>query len=533
MKLSKKTFLYSIGISALLVSLIVIYFVTMLPSLYVDYMKKQNLKSVVEVEKGYMKNHSYKGLKVQNPTGSATLEIPLEGDEIYLAGKAFKFTVTVQDEQLKKLLGQVRNCFGNMKDVEKEDFEAIDWELLKKGFQKSALLDETAPVDVEVQIDKDTEVFKADDSVKMHIMDKDIVVFEGGASDEDNQYTTYIAIGRSGSSLIFSFLPVMTPQMKEIKPIVMGSIPMIAAVLFLIVMLCSQFFSKKIVNPVVSLAHYAEEVKNAGSLEVEPFKITARDEIGELGRTLNELYAKLKENYDELEEKNERLKKENKRQEVFLRASSHQLKTPVTAALLLVDGMIQEVGKYKDTKTYLPQVKEQLQSMRKIVEDILYLNHCTENLHIESVDVDVLLMEVMGAYRIQAEMKKLRFEKGGTTRTVPSDRELLKKILDNLFSNAVANTPENGQILVESEAGSVSIVNQGAHIDETLLPHLYEPFVSGSGKERGKGLGLYVSAYYSEVLGCKLTVENVSGGVRAKLNFTFKEDAQHLHTDFI
>ena len=79
----------------------------------------------------------------------------------------------------------------------------------------------------------------------------------------------------------------------------------------------------------------------------------------------------------------------------------------------------------------------------------------------------------------------------------------------------------------------MSIVNQGAHIDETLLPHLYEPFVSGSGKERGKGLGLYVSAYYSEVLGCKLTVENVSGGVRAKLNFTFKEDAQHLHTDFI
>lgn len=85
MKLSKKTFLYSIGISALLVCLIVVYFVTMLPSLYVDYMKNQNLKSVVEVEKGYMENHSYEGLQVQNPTGTATLEIPLDGDDIYLA----------------------------------------------------------------------------------------------------------------------------------------------------------------------------------------------------------------------------------------------------------------------------------------------------------------------------------------------------------------------------------------------------------------------------------------------------------------
>ena len=89
MKLSKKTFLYSIGISVLLIGLIVIYFVTMLPSLYVDYMKKENLKSVVEVEKGYMKNHSYEGLKVQNPTGSATLEIPMSGNVMYVAGMGF------------------------------------------------------------------------------------------------------------------------------------------------------------------------------------------------------------------------------------------------------------------------------------------------------------------------------------------------------------------------------------------------------------------------------------------------------------
>lgn len=533
MKLSKKTFLYSIGISALLVGLIVVYFVTMLPSLYVDYMKNQNLKSVVEVEKGYMENHSYEGLTVQNPTGSATLEIPLDGDVIYLAGKSFKFTVTVRDERLKKLLGQIRGCFEDIKEMEKEDFEAVDWELLKEGLQADTLLDAASPVDVKVQIDKNVDVFTEDDSVKMHVMEKDIVVFEGGASDENNQYTTYVAIGRSGNSLVFSFLPVMTPQMKEIKPIVLGSIPMIAAVLFLIVLLCSQFFSRKIVNPVVLLAHYAEEVKNAGNLEVRPFEITAQDEIGELGRTLNELYAKLKENYEELEEKNERLKKENKRQEVFLRASSHQLKTPVTAALLLVDGMMQEVGKYKDTKTYLPQVKDQLQSMRKIIEDILYLNHCAENLHIEPVDVNALLAEVMGTYRIQAEMKKLCIEKEGTACIVLSDWELLKKILDNLFSNAVVCTPEEGRVLVKTSDGSVSIVNYGVYIDESLLPHIYEPFVSGSGKEKGKGLGLYVSAYYSEVLGCRLTVENVSGGVKAQLDFTFKEETQHLHTDFI
>ncbi len=76
------------------------------------------------------------------------------------------------------------------------------------------------------------------------------------------------------------------------------------------------------------------------------------------------------------------LEEENERQEVFLRASSHQLKTPVAAAPLLVEGMMNEVGKYKDTKRYLPEVKKQLMAIRRIVEDILYLNHCVGNIFI-------------------------------------------------------------------------------------------------------------------------------------------------------
>ena len=56
-----------------------------------------------------------------------------------------------------------------------------------------------------------------------------------------------------------------------------------------------------------------------------------------------------------------------------MRASSRQLKTPVAAAMLLIDGMIDEMGKYADVKTYLPQVKGKLIEMRDIVNNVLYL----------------------------------------------------------------------------------------------------------------------------------------------------------------
>ena len=72
----------------------------------------------------------------------------------------------------------------------------------------------------------------------------------------------------------------------------------------------------------------------------------------------------------------------------------------------------------------------------------------------------------------------------------------------------------------------VRIFNEGAYIEESLLPHVYEPFVSGSSREKGKGLGLYVAAYYCEVLGHQLTIENVQGDVQRSLPGKAPHDLQ-------
>lgn len=508
MKLSRKTFLYSISISSLLVGMIVIYFAAMLPSLYVDYTKKEYLKSVVEVEKGYMEQRSYEGLTVRNPTGSATLEIPLQGDQFYIAGKVFRFTLTVKSEKVRLVLNEIRSYFQGEEDPDWEAFDRIQWELLREAFADIRILDENAPFEIAMDFDEGNEEMKDSGTVRIHTRERGITVIEANAQDGDNRYTTYIAFGRTDDALIISFLPIMTPQMKEIKPIVLESLPMIATVLFLIVLICSKYFSGKIVNPVIRLADYAEEVKLAGNLEIDPVEIREQDEIGELGRTLNELYRKLRENYEELAEKNIRLSQENQRQEVFLRASSHQLKTPVTAALLLVDGMMQEVGKYRDTKKYLPQVKEQLLSMKKIVEDILDLNHCAGSLQPEPVKLGELMDEIAAAYEIQMKEKQLRYSRVGAEITVECDRNLLKKLLDNLVSNAAAYTEHGGSVAVELRENAVFVRNGRAHIDEGLLPHIYDPFVSGNTALKGKGLGLYIAAYYAEVLGWELKIRN-------------------------
>lgn len=569
MGLRKKTFLYSVALAVIMIAFVIGYFVLMLPSLYVDYMMDSNLESAARIQKGYMEERSYDNLTVKNPSSVYTMEIPNAGDDVYIAGKFFKLTITVQDEELRSLLDHARTMMGeagNMdqlrnisgswtadgevileeKKSEEKDksgqtggaqnetdvFDSLgqkdiaqfisQWQdKFKDIFGSQNLISENAPIVVrlEEKEQKGEPVYRGE-YAKLHTMAGNTIVYEAGISDGNYSYITYIAMGRTQDAFIITVLPTMTPQMEEITPIVMGSLPMIIAVIFLVVLMASGFFSGKIVNPIIRLASQAESAGMAEHFEQDEFAFLSdsKDEIGVLGRNLHELYGKLRDNYEELEHKNHLLEEENERQEVFLRASSHQLKTPIAAALLLVEGMMNGIGKYKDTKAYLPEVKKQLLSMRKIVEDILYLNYRAENIQREEVAVGTMVQELTGDYAVQTEDKELQVTVVGSG-VVFTDREILKKIMDNLLSNAVCYTPQGQQIKIEISSAALCITNYGVMIEEKMLPNVLEPFVSSDGSGKGKGLGLYVADYYSRLMGYKLEIGNIENGVKAVLSF--------------
>lgn len=554
MKLSRKTFLYSIILAAGMVALIIIYFVLMLPQLYVDYVMDSNLQSVADIQEGYMEKGNYDGLEVKNPSTVYTVEIPMEGEQVIVTGKFLKMTLVIRDEELSAILEDIRGMMKEGKglellenspkmqeenrDIKEENRETsgesgerytkeelLDlWNGMKDKFLTEEMISGEYPVEARLEFKEDRSIYK-EEYHKFHRISDEVMVYEYGVSDKDYGYTTYIAMGRTEDAFVMTVLPTMTPRMEEIAPVVMGSLPMIVTVVFLAVLVASGYFSRKIVNPIIRLAGHAESTRGVEDFSAKPFETDSRDEIGTLAGALNELYDRLRESYGELEVQNRALEEENERQEVFMRASSHQLKTPVAAALLLVEGMINEVGKYKDTKAYLPEVKKQLLSMRRIVEDILDLNHRARNPEREMIAVEALVKEVLKAYEVQAENCKLTLTMVGE-KNFCSDREMVKKIIDNLISNSVQHTPIGERIEIEIDEKSLCIRNHGSHIDEKLLPNIYEPFVSSDSREKGKGLGLYVAAYYCRVLGCTLEIRNIEEGVEARLFFERGEKKQ-------
>jgi signal transduction histidine kinase len=493
-------------------------------------MSDENYNAIVKQHKGYLEDGSYEHVGIKNPS-CITIEIPLSNDSIIVTGKSFQATITPSTEEMKALLSDIKGYVKLQMDAYQEDDEnfnqdkfneelkvkALEW---KDTLMSQADFVDDLPFDIKTQSDPSYFENYWEESTKLHYYSEDTLFIEAEASDGENHYTNYVGLTFDSDRIILSYLPTITPQINEITPIVVRSLPMIIAIIVLFALVVSYLYSKGIVDPIIALVKHTEMVKRSGIIANASLPVKGNDEIAVLVRTLNELYEELDKNYKILENINGELNEKSKHQEVFLRSSSHQLKTPIAAALLLVQGMMNQVGKYQDMNIYLPEVKLQLLSMRKIVEDILYLSRCEENVTLELIDLNVLVSSQLLQHQFALEEGKYTlvtdYQNGSF---VTSDSNLLSKIVDNLISNAIVHGKEGATITILTKPNQLEIHNSAAYIDEALMPNIFEPFVQGSHSGKGHGLGLYIVTYYANILGAKVTIMNNKDGVLAKVVF--------------
>ena len=116
-----------------------------------------------------------------------------------------------------------------------------------------------------------------------------------------------------------------------------------------------------------------------------------------------------------------------------------------------------------------------------------------------------------------------------------TDEAMAARILDNLLSNAVRYTPEGGLIRIElreeGQERGILIENFGVTIPDGLMPHVFEPFVTGSHQAdsaglHSHGLGLYIASYYAKKLEARLEVRNGEDSVVTLLIFPAGRELQ-------
>ena len=312
MSLGRKNLVYSMLLAGVMLLFLVGYFINMLPSLYVDYVMEQNLKSVCEQHRAYMESGSYEGVRVKNSTACYSLEIPMEGEYILITGKTFSAEVLIKAEGLVRILDRCREKLLAARESGAETDMGLEPEIeeLEDILQEFLGKENALPVEVRLRYTRDMGEEFFNESVKVHFYNDNLFVIESGIEDSGNRYTNYLAVEWTDESLILSFLPVVSPDAEEIRPVVLQRLPMLGAGIVLAVLLFSRIYSRGIVNPIEELVEHAGQMKRGKDFPVEPLSGRwqgRQDEVGRLADTLDEFYLQIRESYRELEEKNAQL----------------------------------------------------------------------------------------------------------------------------------------------------------------------------------------------------------------------------------
>ena len=274
-------------------------------------------------------------------------------------------------------------------------------------------------------------------------------------------------------------------------------LPFTAILCMVISVLFALAYSRMFTRPIQRISAATEKMR-----ELEPdahCPNDTQDELGMLADNVNSLYQTLLSTIQTLEQEIEKVEAADIQKSNFLRAASHELKTPVTAVGAMLENMILGVGKYKDRDTYLAKCKALTDRLAQMIKEILDASRAEFAGEQEQTDFRIsdVLGTVMAPYQIIAKAKGIAFSiDENEAYTVHLPQGMIEKAISNILANAVSYTKPDGVIHISCKGRQLVIENECTPIPPEHLAHIFEPFYrpdySRDRATGGNGLGLYL-----------------------------------------
>jgi signal transduction histidine kinase len=192
----------------------------------------------------------------------------------------------------------------------------------------------------------------------------------------------------------------------------------------------------------------------------------------------------------------------------FLAAASHDILQPLNAARLYVTSLVERQGAGEEARL-VGNVDASLDAVEEIfgaLLDISRLDTGAMKPEIVSFRIDELLRQLEVEFTPLAREKGLQLTFVPSSLTVKSDRRLLRRLLQNLISNAIKYTPKGRVLVGVRRRGArlrIEVYDTGLGIPRTQQRIIFREFHrldEGAKVARGLGLGLSIVERIARVL---------------------------------
>ena len=263
----------------------------------------------------------------------------------------------------------------------------------------------------------------------------------------------------------------------------------------LVALVFSYIYSRFVTRPIRQMAAVTTTMQR---LEKDAhYPVNSHDEIGVLGRNINELYQNLWQTIRSLEHENKRITQLEKEKIAFLRAASHELKTPLAALRIMLENMQLNIGEYKNRDQYLAESVAQVDRLAAMVNDVLRSGSVAEQAlrQEKRLRIDKMVAEVVDDYMLLAKTRGMTFEVNAEPTAIRANRDMMRHVISNLVSNAVRHGDAGSVIKITCNQHELAIENACTPLTTQQLQHVFDPFYRSNAATKrhadSSGIGLY------------------------------------------
>ncbi len=333
-----------------------------------------------------------------------------------------------------------------------------------------------------------------------------IVKDEQGAE----QLVVLLPVGPRGH--IEGLLQVSTGT-NELKEVLLRQLLIFLALALLALLVGLSAFLPVLKRTLVLLSNMVRTVEriDAGNLDGRLQVRQGQLELDRLSQSFNGMLERLEASFLAEKEAKEQMRR-------FIADASHELRTPLTSIHGFLEVLLRGALKHPEQlEKSLRVLYGESERINKLVEDLLLLAKLDRApvIELSPGNLDQVIEEMIPQLRAMAGQRSVLFSlaPGMSCRF---DRDKLKQVMLNLFSNAVKHTdPASGRISVtlaeDSGEAVLTVRDNGSGIDPQHLPHIFERFYrvdsSRTRKQGGAGLGLSIT---------KSIIDRHDGTIRAE-----------------
>ena len=179
---------------------------------------------------------------------------------------------------------------------------------------------------------------------------------------------------------------------------------------------------------------------------------------------------------------------------ILMDSMAHDLKSPLMTIGGYAENLTMHVHDEK-REHYATEIQKSVNYMNEIVmKNLEILKYADEKKRVVRANTNLrsLFEEAFEKYASEMQDRKLVLTMDGSL-MARGDEELLKKVAENLVTNAIHYTPDGGTIKVTFEKRRFLVENQTEIEYQGSLKGLWEPFVRGEDSRTGRGTGLGLS----------------------------------------